>query len=128
MGSPDPIIITCRILGRRWVIAVLYALLNRPLRFNEIHKCIPGISTKSLGRVLLELEREGLVRRTVLSARPPHVSYSLNDDPLLRQIIESLLRWGSGRLQQMVADPKPLPPVETQPKSRRQGKSRFPQN
>ena len=123
-GPTHPITLTCRIMGRRWVIAVLYSLINHPLRFNEIHKCLPAISTKSLGRVLLNLEQEGLVKRTVVSARPPRVSYSLNHDPLLRQIIESLWRWGSERLRQVAADPKPLPPAENQPKSRQQGKSR----
>ena len=96
----SPIETACRILNRRWVLPVLEALHRGPLRFNELNKLLPPISTKSLGRVLRSLEQDGLVKRTVNSTRPPQVTYSLlHEDPLLRQIMQLLAQWGAEKLK-----------------------------
>ena len=84
----------CRILGRRWILGVLFAVSNEPLRFSEVHRRLPGMPKRSLGRVLLSLEKQGLITRSVDSSRPPHVSYVLNGDPVLRQMLQSVLKWG----------------------------------
>lgn len=111
MKSSDPMLNlpirrACRILSRKWVLSVLHHLLNRPLRFSELHKLLPGISTKSLGRVLQHLEKHGLIKRTIVSARPPQVSYSITpEDALLRQIIQLISRWGAEEAKQMGSSP-----------------------
>jgi DNA-binding HxlR family transcriptional regulator len=108
----SPIEIACRILNRRWVLPVLEALHRGPLRFNELNKVFPRISTKSLGRVLRTLEQDGLVKRTVSSNHPPQVTYSLlKEDNLLRQSIELLSQWGAQKLKytHMAPDPSKRP-------------------
>ncbi len=49
------------LLGRRYCGAVARALLDRPLRFSELERSIPGISARMLTVRLRELESEGLV-------------------------------------------------------------------
>ncbi|MBZ5698153.1 MAG: helix-turn-helix transcriptional regulator [Acidobacteriia bacterium] len=88
--------IALRKLGSRWTLLVLRELLGGRRRFSELRKAIPQVPAKSLARVLAKLEKDGLVQRTVNSMRPPQVSYSLvHNDPILRQVIDALFRYGS---------------------------------
>jgi len=95
-ARPCPLVLAIRKLGARWTLLVLRTLTGGSRRFCEIRKEAPRIPAKSLVRVLSKLEKEGLIRRQVSSARPPHVSYSLTDhDPLLTEVLDALFRWGS---------------------------------
>jgi DNA-binding HxlR family transcriptional regulator len=67
------------LIGRRWVGAIVRFLVGGPARFNEILAAIPGLSDRLLTERLRELEREGIVRRTVLPERPVRVSYELTE-------------------------------------------------
>lgn len=61
----------------RWGALTLAALADGPLRFGAVRRRVDGISEKMLSQTLQELERDGLVDRTVLSEMPPNVEYSL---------------------------------------------------
>ena len=83
---------------------VLGELLDGPRRFNQLHRRLPWVSGKSLTRVLAKLERNGLIKRNVHRTRPPNVSYSLSmNDPMLREIIDAVLRWGTKKYLQQEA-------------------------
>ena len=47
------------------------------MRFTEIGRAVEGISQKMLTQTLRQMERDGLVRRTVHPVVPPHVDYAL---------------------------------------------------
>ncbi|GCE08221.1 hypothetical protein KDAU_55500 [Dictyobacter aurantiacus] len=69
------------------------------MRFGELLKKIDGISRKVLAQTLRDLERNGVVERTVHPVVPPVVEYSLT--PLGRTLIEpvnSLRTWAYGHL------------------------------
>ena len=52
------------ILGKRWSLHILKNLsTNRTVRFNELKRLIPDISSTVLSQRLLELEREGLISK-----------------------------------------------------------------
>ena len=54
------------IVGDKWTTVVLYCLSIRDhRRFNELQKQIPDISKKMLIQTLRNLERDGLLERTV---------------------------------------------------------------
>ena len=94
--KPCPLMIALRKLGNRWTLLVLRELFVGPRRFSELRKAIPQVPAKSLARVLAKLEKDGLIRRTVNSMRPPQVTYSLvHNDPILREVIDALFRYGS---------------------------------
>ncbi|KAA9166077.1 helix-turn-helix transcriptional regulator [Amycolatopsis acidicola] len=61
----------------RWGVLILTALRDNDLRFHQLRTCIEGISEKMLSQTLRLLLRDGLVRRTVVPASPPQVSYGL---------------------------------------------------
>ena len=67
-----------RILEGRWKMVIVFHLFARGiLRFSELEKAIPRVSQKMLIQQLRELERDGIVRRTVYPQVPPKVEYDL---------------------------------------------------
>lgn len=68
-------------LTGRWGALALAALhrAGTPVRFAELRRRIDGISDRMLSQTLGQLERDGMVTRTVLSTIPPHVDYALSD-------------------------------------------------
>jgi DNA-binding HxlR family transcriptional regulator len=66
-------------IADKWTTLVIGALEQGPRRFSELQRRIDGISQKMLTQTLRELERDGLVRRTVFAEVPPRVEYVLSD-------------------------------------------------
>jgi len=69
------------VLATRWSLYVLGILhrSDRPLRFTELRRYIEGITQKSLTQTLRNLERAGLINRTVYPTIPPRVEYALTE-------------------------------------------------
>jgi DNA-binding HxlR family transcriptional regulator len=65
------------LIGKRWTGAILCALTERPMRYGELGKAVPGLSDRLLSQRLRELEEEGLVEREVEAGTPVRVTYSL---------------------------------------------------
>lgn len=84
------------LIGEKWTTIVLYGLSLREVgHFNELLRDIPGISKKMLVKTLRQLERDGLVERTVYPVVPPKVEYRLTKDGhRLRVPIAQLCQWG----------------------------------
>ena len=69
------------VLANKWTLYVLGLLRHsgRPLRFTELRRRIEGVTQKSLTQALRNLERDGLISRTVYPTIPPRVDYALTD-------------------------------------------------
>jgi DNA-binding HxlR family transcriptional regulator len=64
----------------KWTLLLIEALENRAAkRFSQLGREVPGISQKMLTQTLRQMEREGLVSRTVYPEVPPRVEYALTD-------------------------------------------------
>jgi DNA-binding HxlR family transcriptional regulator len=96
-GGTDPTCELRNILDRiadKWSLLVIYVLADGVRRFTQLRREIDGISQRMLTLTLRQLEREGLVRRTVFAVVPPRVDYQLT--PLgstLFDTIQSLVVW-----------------------------------
>jgi DNA-binding HxlR family transcriptional regulator len=64
-------------VGDKWSALILGTLSTGPLRFTELLHGISGISQRMLTLNLRQLERDGLVSRTVHAVVPPRVDYEL---------------------------------------------------
>lgn len=64
----------------KWTFLLIEALEDRSAkRFSQLSRDVPGISQKMLTQTLRQMEREGLVSRTVYAEVPPRVEYALTD-------------------------------------------------
>jgi DNA-binding HxlR family transcriptional regulator len=64
-------------IGDKWTVLVVQTLGEGPKRFNELRREIPSVSQRMLTLTLRNLERDGLVNRTVTPSIPPRVDYEL---------------------------------------------------
>jgi DNA-binding HxlR family transcriptional regulator len=82
-------------IGKRWTGAIVCALTERPMRFGELGRAVPGLSDRLLSQRLRELEGQGIVRREVEAGTPVRVTYSLTEAGQdLQPAIGELKRWG----------------------------------
>lgn len=88
--------LTLQVIGGKWKPIILYHLgLSGTLRFSELKRIMPNITQKMLTQQLRELERDGLVRRTVYPQVPPKVEYDLTDlGASVLPLIDQLNDWG----------------------------------
>lgn len=66
-------------IGDKWSLLVIATLHEGRLRFGELLGHIPGISQRMLTLTVRQLERDGIVTRTVYPEVPPRVEYELTD-------------------------------------------------
>lgn len=64
-------------VGDKWTVQVVGLLGQGPKRFNELRRSIEGISQRMLTLTVRNLERDGLITRTVEPTIPPKVEYAL---------------------------------------------------
>ena len=71
------------VIGRvadKWTMLILEALADKgELRFTQVGREVPGISQKMLTQTLRQMERDGLVVRTIHPVIPPRVEYKLTE-------------------------------------------------
>jgi DNA-binding HxlR family transcriptional regulator len=63
--------------GDKWSVLIVVLLGDGAKRFCDIKRAVGGITQKVLSRTLRALERDGLIKRTLVSALPARVEYEL---------------------------------------------------
>ena len=74
-----PIETTFRIIGKRWTVLIIREILRGNTQFNRFMENIEGISPKVLTEHLRELERFGIIKRSVVTQYPVRIEYSLTE-------------------------------------------------
>lgn len=94
--------------GNKWALLVILVLGEAgKIRFNQLGKLIPDISTKVLAGTLRTLEADGLVERTVYPEVPIRVEYELTDvGHSLLPIIVQLTDWAQNNMKSIMAKRK----------------------
>src|SRR5215510_7064474 len=83
-------------IGDKWSVMVVGYLTRKTMRFNELRHAIGGISQRMLTLTLRNLERDGLVTRTVYPEIPPRVEYQLTElGKTLTGPLDTLWNWAS---------------------------------
>src|SRR5918994_7522312 len=65
------------LVGKRWTGAIVFVLLDGPVRFSEVKRLVPDLSDRLLSERMKELESEGIVERRVIDDMPVKVEYAL---------------------------------------------------
>jgi len=95
-GYGCPVRATIDSLRGKWKVQAVWRLSFGPLRFAELRDLLGGVSEKVLTAQLRELEKDRLVKRTVVPSSPPKVTYSLSSSgEALVPLLEGLCEWGS---------------------------------
>jgi DNA-binding HxlR family transcriptional regulator len=91
-------------IGDKWTALIIGVLEEGTMRFSDIQRRIGGISQKMLTQTLRNLERDGLVTRTIYPQVPPRVEYTLT--PLgktLTQALAAIRHWAEANINQVTA-------------------------
>ncbi|MBI9049683.1 MAG: helix-turn-helix transcriptional regulator [Anaerolineaceae bacterium] len=90
------------IIANKWTALVIGQLADGPRRFSVLKRGIDGISQKMLTQTLRELERNGIVSRTIYAEVPPRVEYALT--PLgqsLKKPMDAIRDWSEAHIEQI---------------------------
>lgn len=90
-------------IANKWTAMIVIALSDGPVRFGALREAVDGISGKVLTETLRDLERDGVVSRTMYNEMPPRVEYELT--PLgqsLRHPLTALGRWAEAHIEDVL--------------------------
>lgn len=90
-------------IANKWTAMIVIALSDGPQRFGALRDAVDGISGKVLTETLRDLERDGIVSRTMYNEMPPRVEYELT--PLgqsLRDPLTALGRWAEKHIEDVL--------------------------
>lgn len=90
--------------GDKWSLLVLLVIEGQGVvRFNELGRLIPDISTRVLSGTLKTLEADGLIDRKIYPQVPPKVEYSLTETgKSLIPIIHQLIEWAQANMKNVM--------------------------
>ncbi len=92
----NPVELALHLIGGKWRMPILWRLRDRVWRYGELRRELHGVSHKMLTQQLRDLERSGLITRTVHPVVPPHVEYAITKLGLTTiPAIDALRAWGS---------------------------------
>ncbi len=94
--------------GNKWAFLVLYTINeNEVVRFSELCKAIPDVSSRMLSETLRVLEADGFISRKVYPVVPPKVEYRLTQlgASLIPHIV-ALTEWAQQNMDEIVANRK----------------------
>jgi DNA-binding HxlR family transcriptional regulator len=84
------------VIGGKWKLRIIVALIEGNKRFNELQRVVDGISAKVLSTELKDLELNGFVSRNVFTGTPVVVEYELTTyAATLNDVLDSLNNWGT---------------------------------
>jgi len=95
---PEEVARAADLLGRRWMLAILWAAAEEgAVRFNEFKQALEGIPPRTLAQRLAELEEAGVLERRVLGdSRPPRVEYRLTEAGRKLRVLVDAMRTYAG--------------------------------
>ncbi|MFF0493671.1 winged helix-turn-helix transcriptional regulator [Nocardia sp. NPDC003482] len=91
-------------IADKWVSLVVTALADGPRRYTDLRRRLASVSQKMLTQTLRNLERDGLVSRTVTPTVPVRVDYELT--PLGRSLLpvmSAIKGWAEQHMDEVLA-------------------------
>jgi len=81
-------------LGKRWTGLIIRSLLSGSKRFSDIQEIIPALSARMLTERFKELEKLGIITRSVYPEMPVRIEYALTDKGRdLENSMDEIQKW-----------------------------------
>ena len=88
----------------KWSVLVLYALRLHTLGYAQLERKVGGISQKMLTQTLRDLERHGLISRTLYPVVPPRTEYQLTElGHSLEDVVYQIGHWAETHMLEVLA-------------------------
>src|SRR5262245_34335803 len=92
--SLKPIEDTLYVIGGKWKLRIIIALMDSGKRFNELQRSVSGISATVLSNELKELELNGFIERRILADSITTIYELTPYSHTLHDVIQSMNDWG----------------------------------
>ncbi len=94
---PCSVSLAMDLVGGKWKTVILYHLKGGKKRYSELRKELFSVTEMTLSLQLKQLEKDGLVLRTVFGEKPPiRVEYELTDfGKTFIPVLEAITNWGN---------------------------------
>ncbi|MEV0248577.1 helix-turn-helix domain-containing protein [Nocardia sp. NPDC050712] len=90
-------------IADKWVSLVINALAEGPQRYSDLHRRLASVSQKMLTQTLRNLERDGLLTRTMAPAAPVRVDYELTELGVsLLPVMQAIKGWAENHMDQVL--------------------------
>lgn len=101
--------------GNKWaLLTVLIIGEQGVVRFNELSRLIPDVSSRVLSSTLRTLEADGFIDRKVYAVVPPKVEYRLTEvGESLLPLIQQLTEWAQTNMKKVISHRKDYEEAET---------------
>ena len=82
------------ILGKRWTGLIIRSLLSGSKRFSDMQQIIPALSARMLTERFKELEKLGIITRSVYPEMPVRIEYGLTEKGRdLEKSMDEIQKW-----------------------------------
>jgi DNA-binding HxlR family transcriptional regulator len=93
VSQPD-FLAAIMLLQEKWTMPIVLSLLQNPLGFNETARRAGPVNATTLAQRLGQLERAGVLVKTVHSTMPPRTSYALTEaGRALAPVLDAIATW-----------------------------------
>lgn len=94
---PCTVSLAMDLVGGKWKTVILYHLKDSGKRYSQLRKEMDTITEMTLSLQLKQLEKDGLISRTVYGDKPPiRVEYRLTDfGNTFVPVLDAILKWGN---------------------------------
>ena len=90
-----PVKVTADVVSGKWKPLIIVCLKPGPQRYSELRRKIAGPTHKVLTQQLRQLERDGILTRTVYPTVPSRVEYALSRyGKTLIPVLNAMAEWG----------------------------------
>ncbi len=90
---------TLNLIGDKWTLLILYAVMHGNSTYKELQQALPGIASNLLSERLKTLEEDGFIRSQLYQEHPPRYQYRLTSaGEDLHMVFHSIMLWGEKHL------------------------------
>lgn len=93
---------TLFVISGKWKLPIMMAINNGNVRFRDIQRAVPNITTRVLSKELKDLDENRLVMRTVHDSLPVSVTYTVTSYcKSLKPMVDEMIKWGENHRKEL---------------------------